>query len=93
MKKLRILPGAAGVIALTAAIGFIDGQRKIDTEDFSRDRITLVSAQTGVTSADIPSAQLRVINPDSSAYLVEIKHGAASSGVLIDAVTGRVLLS
>jgi len=93
MKKLRILPGAAGVIALTAAIGFIDGQRKIDTEDFSRDEITLISTQADVTSAGIPSAQLRVIKPDNSAYLVAIKRGSASSGVLIDAVTGRVLLS
>jgi hypothetical protein len=92
MKKLRILPGAAGVIALTAAIGFIDGQRKIETEDFSRDKITLVSAQTDA-AAGIPSAQLRVIKPDNSAYLVEIKRGAASSGILIDAVTGQVLLS
>ena len=92
MKKLRILPGAAGVIALTAAIGFIDGQRKIETKDFSSDKITLVSAQTDA-AADIPSAQLRVIKPDNSAYLVEIKRGAASSGILIDAVTGQVLLS
>ncbi|HUV99991.1 MAG TPA: hypothetical protein VMV88_07510 [Gallionella sp.] len=93
MKKLRILPGAAGVIALTAAIGFIDGQRKIDTEDFRGDKITLISAQTNATPAGIPSAQLRVLNPDSSAYLVEIKRGDTSSGVLIDAATGRVLLS
>ncbi len=92
MKKLRILPGAAGVIALTAVIGFIDGQRKIETKDFSSDKITLVSAQTDA-DADIPSAQLRVIKPDNSAYLVEIKRGAASSGILIDAVTGQVLLS
>jgi hypothetical protein len=92
MKKLRILPGAAGVIALTAVIGFIDGQRKIETKDFSSDKITLVSAQTDA-AADIPSAQLRVIKPDNSAYLVEIKRGAASSGILIDAVTGQVLLS
>ena len=93
MKKLRILPGAAGVIALTAAFGFIDGQRKIEAEGFSRDKITLVSAHTDASAAGIPSARLRIIRPDNSAYLVEIKRGAASSGVLIDAVTGQVLLS
>jgi hypothetical protein len=93
MKNLRILPGAAGVIALTAAIGFIDGQRNLETEDFGRDKITLVSAHTDASAAGIPPAQLRVIKPDNSAYLVKIKRGAASSGVLIDAVTGQVLLS
>jgi len=67
MKKLRILPGAAGVIALTAAIGFIDGERKIETESFSRDRITLVSSHTDVAAAGISSGKRLVIKPDNSA--------------------------
>jgi hypothetical protein len=93
MKKLKILPGAAGVIALTAAIGFIDGERKIETENFSRDRITLVSSQSDVAAVGDTSGNQLVINPDNSAYLVEIKRGDTPSGVLIDAVTGQVLLS
>ena len=93
MKKLRILPGAAGVIALTAAIGFIDGERKIETEGFSRDRITLVSSRTDVAAAGISSGNRLVIKPDNFAYLVEIRRGEVSSGILIDAVTGQVLLS
>jgi hypothetical protein len=93
MKKLRILPGAAGVIALTAAIGFIDGERKIDTGNYSSDRITLVSSQTDVAAVGVASGNRLVVNPDNSAYLVEIKRGDAPSGILIDAVTGQVLLS
>ena len=93
MKKLRILPGAAGVIALTAAIGFIDGERKIETEGFSRDKITLVSARTDVAAADVASGKRLVIKPGNFAYLVEIRRGEVSSGILIDAVTGQVLLS
>jgi uncharacterized membrane protein YkoI len=93
MKKLRILPGAAGVIALTAAIGFINGERKIETESLSRDRITLVSSQTDVAAVGIASANRLVINPDNPAYLVEIKRGDNPSGILIDATTGQVLLS
>ncbi|MEO6974763.1 MAG: hypothetical protein ABI144_02660 [Gallionella sp.] len=93
MKKLRILPGAAGVIALTAAIGFIDGERKIDTGNYSRDRITLVSSQTDVAAVGVASGNRLVINPDNPAYLVEIKRGDVPSGILIDAVTGQVLLS
>lgn len=49
MKRLRILPGAAGVIALTATIGFVDGKSKIELESFSRGRITLVRALTHIT--------------------------------------------
>jgi len=93
MKKLKILPGAAGVIALTAAIGFIDGQREIETENLSRDKITLVSSRTDVAAAGVASGNRLVIKPDNSAYLVEIKRGDTSSGILIDAVTGQVLLS
>ncbi len=93
MKKLRILPGAAGVIALTAAIGFIDGERKIENESLSRDRITLVSSRTDVAAAGVASDNRLVINPDNHAYLVEIRRGDIPSGVLIDAVTGKVLLS
>ena len=93
MKKLKILPGAAGVIALTAAIGFIDGERKIENENFSRDRITLVGAQSDVAAIGDASGNRLVINPENSAYLVEIKRGDSPSGILIDAVTGQVLLS
>jgi hypothetical protein len=93
MKKLRILPGAAGVIALTAAIGFIDGERKIDTESLSRDRITLISSLTDVAAVGVASGNRLVINPDKPAYLVEIRRGDIPSGILIDAVTGQVLLS
>jgi len=32
MKRLKILPGAAGLIALTATLGFVDGQRQLDAE-------------------------------------------------------------
>ena len=93
MKRLRILPGAAGVIALTAAIGFIDGQRKIENEDIARDKITSVSAHTNDAAAGVAPAHRLVIKPGNDAYLVEIKRGESSSGILIDAVTGQVLLS
>lgn len=93
MKRLRILPGAAGVIALTAAIGFIDGQRKIENEDLSRDKFTVVSAQMDVAAARLAQSYRLADQSENPAYLVEIKRGERSSGVLIDAMTGRVLLS
>lgn len=93
MKRLRILPGAAGLIALTATIGFVDGQREIEAENFSRGRITLVRAliRTGADGA-LPINQPH-IKLDRPVYLVEIRRGDKFAEVLIDAVTGRILLS
>lgn len=96
MKRLRILPGAAGIIALTATIGFIDGQRKIEDENFSKGRITQISTLTHIEGDNaLPGNQpdTNSTRSASPAYLVEIKHGDTLTKVLIDAVTGRILLS
>ncbi|MCG6932919.1 MAG: hypothetical protein LJE57_04705 [Gallionella sp.] len=90
MKRLRILPGAAGVIALTASIGFIDGQRKFETESPARDSIAMVSAHAIAPTSVAPRL---VVKPGGSAYLVEITRGDTSSGVLVNALTGQVLIA
>jgi hypothetical protein len=92
MKRLRILPGAAGIIALTATIGFVDGQREIEPDSFTRDEVTHVRVltHTGIAGAwsDSPG-----VTPGGTAYLVKIKRGEISRDVLVDAVTGKILLS
>jgi hypothetical protein len=90
MNRLKILPGAAGVIALTASTGFFDGQRKIDTESPVRDRIAIMSMHADVASGIAPRL---VVKPGGSAYLVEITRGETSSGILVNALTGQVLLA
>jgi hypothetical protein len=90
MNRLRILPGAAGVIALTASIGFIDGQRKIETENPARDRVASVRMHAVAATGVAPRL---VVKPGGSAYLVEITRGETSSGILINALTGQVLLA
>lgn len=91
MKRLKILPGAAGLIALTATIGFVDGQRQIEAESISRGRIPLVKTMTHIAAdSALPGNQLD-IKPDSPAYLVKIRRGDRFAEVLIDAVTGRIL--
>ena len=92
MKRLRILPGAAGVIALTAAIGFVDGQRETEAESVSKGRITLVRTMANIVADGLSGNQLN-IKSDNPAYLVEIKRGNTFAEVLIDAVTGQILLS
>ena len=91
MKKTRILPSAAGIIALTATIGFVDGQREV--ESFTRERTTWVRALTEVAAEGDSSRNELVIKPDISVYLVEIKRGDTTKKVLVDAVTGKILVS
>ena len=90
MKTLRILPGAAGIIALTATIGFIDGQR--DSESISREephvRIVTVAA-SNVTLADNAIG----LDADNPAYLVKVENRGQSNDVVVDAITGSVLKS
>jgi hypothetical protein len=92
MKKLKILPGAAGIIALTATIGFVDGQRDAESEYLPREQFSQISvmshhADSGDLSGNAPT------EPDGSAYLVKIKRGELSQDVLVDASTGNVLKS
>lgn len=89
MENMMILPGAAGIIALTATMGFIDSIREIGAESFSRGRITLVNtnAQT-LSTANDSSQELKL---GGAAYLVEILRNEKLSKVAIDAVTGKVL--
>lgn len=93
MKKLRILPGAAGIIALTATIGFVDGQRENETESFSREKTSMVRVLTHIAADSALLGKQFDIKPDSSVYLAEIKRGDTSVKVLIDAITGQILLS
>ena len=92
MKKLRILPGAAGIIALTATIGFVDGQRDAESEYLPREQISQISVMTHKTASGVVSGNTPV-EPDGSAYLVKIRRGELSQEVLVDASTGDVLKS
>jgi len=91
MKRLKILPGAAGIIALTATIGFVDGQRETEAKGFPRGRVTLVSSKTNITAGGALPCNQHNIKSDVLAYLVEIRREDKFAEVLIDAVTGRIL--
>jgi len=92
MKKLRILPGAAGIIALTATIGFVDGQRDAESEYLRKDQVTKISVHTH-TAANGDSGNTHDLRPEGTAYLVKIKRGELSQEVLVDAATGNVVKS
>jgi hypothetical protein len=91
LKRLKILPGAAGVIALTATMGFVGGQR--ETESLIRDKLTQVRVVTHTAADGSVQGNALAARPDSSAYLINIKRGDISTDVLVDDVTGKVLMS
>ena len=94
MKISRILPGAAGIIALTSIVGFVDGKSESDVECYSRAKVTSVLVQTKSTTASDPlTDQLIGIKPVSPAYLVEISRGDEMTKVLIDGFSGEILSS
>jgi hypothetical protein len=92
MTALRISLDAARIIALTAAIGFVDGNFKIEDTIFSRNRIALVTSAEQMTSGNALSNGKPALSPGRTAYLIEIRHGNAIREVLVDTATGRILL-
>jgi hypothetical protein len=89
--KHRILPGAAGLIALTATIGFMDGNREMKVENFSRFCISLVSIQLDNTEDSMPASPQQDNKLSNQAYLVELRRGCATTEVKVDAFTGRII--
>ncbi len=93
MKISRILPGAAGIIALTSIVGFVDGKSESDVECFSRGKISSVLVPSkNIIPNDALTEQIG-IKPVAPAYLVELKRGDEISKVLIDAISGRIISS
>jgi hypothetical protein len=91
--KHRILPGAAGLIALTATIGFMDGYRDLEIENYSRNSISLVSVHLDGEVDFVPLNNQQDKKIDQRAYLVEIRRGSLSTEVKIDARTGRIIFT
>ena len=93
MTRLRISLDAARIIALTAAIGFVDGNFKIEDNIFFRNRIALVTATQQMNSKPARHHGKLELMPGSTAYLIEIRHGDTIREVLVDTDSGRILLS
>jgi hypothetical protein len=93
LKRLKILPGAAGVIALTATIGFVGGQRETETESLMGDKLTQVRVVTRIAADESFQGSALTARPDGAAYLINIRRGGISTEVLVDDVTGKVLMS
>ncbi len=87
MKSFRIIPSAAGVIALTAAFWFAPEQRENEFREVEETRVVVLSSiHSADTSAHEPDG-----NQTPDVYFVEVSHGAESKEVAVNAYTGKVL--
>ncbi len=92
MNRLKILPGAAGVIAMTATLGFIDGKcEEFNSEIISRGRVTLVEPITNTAGANNVFSNNSDLNQYRPIYLVEIRRGNKVEEVKIDCASGKML--
>ncbi|MDD2701142.1 MAG: PepSY domain-containing protein [Sideroxydans sp.] len=91
MKLLKIMPAAAGVIALTATVAFAndDSERKEDA--FCRTIVAV--SHSSVMSADKPgySAPPLDLAAEAALYHVKVTRGDKTRLVLIDAYSGKVV--
>ena len=90
MKYFKILPAAAGVIALTATVAFARDLR--DTEEGYASLRIKVTASNPAYDAD--SASLQQASSDGGAghlYLVEVARENVKNVITIDAGTGKIL--
>jgi hypothetical protein len=91
MKLLKILPAAAGVIALTATVAFANDDREREEDAFCRTIVAV--SHSGVMSAAKPnySAPPLDLAAEAALYHVKVTRGDKTRLVLIDAYSGKVV--
>lgn len=91
MKLLKILPAAAGVIALTATVAFANDDREREEDAFCRTIVAV--SHSSVMSADKPdySAPPLDLAAEAALYHVKVTRGDKTHLVLIDAYSGKVV--
>ncbi|BCK87996.1 hypothetical protein MIZ01_1794 [Sideroxyarcus emersonii] len=84
---------AARIIALTAVIGFVDGNSRIEDAIAFRSSSALVTTREHRASSVAAKDGEAAATAGSTAYLVEVSRGSDTRIVLVDSATGRVLPS
>ncbi len=91
MRFLRIFPAAAGIIALTATVGFARDQRDCKEGEICRTIISDCAATDDADDIGSKSLPVAETDPGGNVYRVAITYGVSSWLVSIDAHTGKVL--
>ncbi len=91
MKLFKILPAAAGVIALTATVSFANDDKEQEKDGFCRTIINV--GHSSVISPNKPSysAPPLDLNAEAALYHVKVTRGDTKHLVLIDAYSGLVV--
>jgi hypothetical protein len=91
MKYFKILPAAAGVIALTATVAFARDQREAEEGYFLRIKVAACDLTHNVDTASINLLPEATDRESGHIYLVEVAHGDKRRMLSIDAYTGKIL--
>lgn len=91
MRFFKILPAAAGVIALTATVAFAIDEREREEDAFCRTIVAV--SHSSVLAADKPgySAPPLDLAAEAALYHVKVTRGDKTHLVLIDAYSGKVV--
>ncbi|OIR19996.1 hypothetical protein GALL_08830 [mine drainage metagenome] len=90
MSRLAISLEAARIIALTAVIGFVDGNFRSEDAIAFRNSNVLVATREHRASG-VAAGGSEPAAAGNAAYLIEISRGGDTRLVLVDSATGRVL--
>jgi hypothetical protein len=90
MKLFKILPAAAGVIALTASVAFARDDRECEEDGFCR---TIIAVRSSINDTDSAANRLQTVpdQPAEDVYYVKVVRGNKTKLVSVDAYTGLVI--
>jgi hypothetical protein len=91
MKLLKIMPAAAGVIALTATVAFANDDREREEDAFCRTIVAVSHSSVMTTGKPAFSAPPLDLAAEAALYHVKVTRGDKTSLVLIDAYSGKVV--
>jgi len=91
MKFFKILPAAAGVIALTATVSFARDQRECEEDGFCRTIIVVRDSGASANNTTPNNLAPALDKQGDNVYQVEVQRGSKSKLVTIDAYSGKVL--
>lgn len=91
VKLLKIMPAAAGVIALTATVAFANEERTREEDAFCRTIVAISHSSIMTTGKSTYSAPPLDLAAEAALYHVKVTRGDRTSLVLIDAYSGKVV--
>ncbi|MBU1214089.1 MAG: PepSY domain-containing protein [Gammaproteobacteria bacterium] len=91
MRLLKILPAAAGVIALTATVAFASDGREREEDAFCRTIVAVSHSSVISAGKSSYSAPPLDLVAEAALYHVKVTRGDKIHLVLIDAYSGKVI--